>query len=347
MAHELEITADGRASFVYVGATAWHRLGTQIPEDTSIRDAAQLARADYPVAVEPVFRRIVVGDTDDYVESAVARVTVRTDTGKELGRVSPDYTAVQNVDAFSVLQPLLDADVARVEAGGVLRDGQDAWMLVQVRPEATSAEACEQLGIAPYVLVRTNHSGRTGVLFQSTMVRVVCANTLRMAEESQIAGFGATVRHTGAAEARLVTRAQAILARVLKDATVAANQFTLLRRTFLDTQLFRELVLNVAAPLPLPREDKPVPTFVRERADMKRNRITALWTAGKGHVGDHSAWEALNAVVEWTDHDDAAYGGVPANRLASLTDGSLAQTRQRVTAGLLAHARRTSALAAF
>jgi len=340
MAHELEITADGRASFVYVGASAWHNLGQQVPEGITVTEAGEQARVNYPVEVQELYRKITVGAvdgirSDDYIPSKVAKATVRTDTGVELGRVSPDYTAVQNVDAFRVLEPLVEAGIARVETAGVLRGGQDAWMLLQLRPSAASSEAASQLGVAPYILVRNNHSGRAGILFQSTVIRVVCANTLALSEGMVNKDTSAVIRHTGAAEARLVERASAILTAMDLQTATSLRLFDRLRHWFLDEALFRHLVLDVAAPLPIATPERPVQAHVRQRAEEKRARISYLWAGGKGHTGDQSAWEAYNAVVEHLDHDQSAYGGLPQNRLASLVDGAMAETRTRVLSGLL------------
>jgi hypothetical protein len=64
----------------------------------------------------------------------------------------------------------------------------------------------------------------------------------------------------------------------------------------------------------------------------RRLRIKQLWTKGTGHTGDHSMWEAYNAVAESVDHD-ANLWRVRGSRTASLMDGRLAGIKNRVLAG--------------
>ena len=71
-----------------------------------------------------------------------------------------------------------------------------------------------------------------------------------------------------------------------------------------------------------------------EKVEAKRARLTQLWTEGDGHTGDHSAWEAFNAVAQSVDHDDEIWK-VRTQRTQQLTDGSLYSTKNAVFATLL------------
>jgi hypothetical protein len=80
--------------------------------------------------------------------------------------------------------------------------------------------------------------------------------------------------------------------------------------------------------------------MVVNRYERKANEITRLWTEGDGHIGDHSAWEALNGAVQALDHDrDLFPTRAGSYRTASLLDGILAQTKQRVTENLVTYVR--------
>jgi phage/plasmid-like protein (TIGR03299 family) len=361
--HELEMDANGNASMIYVGETPWHRLGTPVSPELTVAEALEKCRADYTVEAQPVFLRrpVDITEYEDAVvehgavqvlpperegelprlfalrESGITRAVVRTDTGAELGRVSLDYVPVQNRDAFRVLEPLVEGGLARVETGGVLRDGRDAWLLVQFDRSKLGGRAGElfaEENIAAYGLVRTNHSGRASILVANTPIRVVCANTLGMVENGA-AARALSVRHRGDAEARLVDAAKLVFEAVFKGWEGIAEQYERLRGYYMDTAMFRKLVLDVAVPHPStsPRfnPDARTAESVVRRAEAKRSRLLHLWTGGKGHVGDYSAWEAYNAVVEGLDHDERLFpsrGG--AWRLGSLMDGQLAQTKVSV-----------------
>lgn len=131
MPADLTYTA-GTADFLEVGIerSAWHREGHLIPPDREITVPAALAliHGDYPVVRRPTFYAANIAG-DELRESRHAYVTVRTDTGKELGSVGRSYAVLQNEDAFRALEPLGEEGVVLLETGGVLRSGADIWML--------------------------------------------------------------------------------------------------------------------------------------------------------------------------------------------------------------------------
>src|SRR5579871_3975189 len=124
MAHELHFT-DGRADFFEVGPrrSAWHREGTLLADAPSYDEALTIGRLDYCVETVPTYRRHGDALTPAYIESDRARVTVRADTGAELGAVGVSYRPLQNRDAFRALEPLIHEGVVTLETGGVIRRG--------------------------------------------------------------------------------------------------------------------------------------------------------------------------------------------------------------------------------
>lgn len=344
MSHELATLADGRAAFFEVGRvrTAWHRLGTLLPDAPSLDDAIATAGLGYTVEKVPVEIRLPSGML---IPSTKGFAMLRADTHQELGVVGPGYEPVQNVDAFRVLEPLLDTGLAKLETGGVLRDGADAFLLIRWDVERFPAIVREVYAdeVLPFGLVATNHSGRRGVLLKETPVRVVCANTLGAAETT--VGNQAIVRHTANAADALVSAAELLWRGVLARHAEAAAQYRVLRATRLTDAEFTRLVLDPIVPRP-----QDAPTFNPEarlaervvaRADHRRAVLTRLWTAGKGHVGDRSAWEAYNGVVEAVDHDEDGLfptrGGVW-GRGASLLGGRLGQLKDGTLHRLMAFA---------
>lgn len=361
MAHELTFDANGVAQMFSVTETPWHREGHILTAAPTLADALALAGAAFTVEKRPTYRQIITGTgldgqpVIDYVENTEAFITARTDTGAELGAVGAWYTPLQNRDAFAVLEPLLEAGVAALETGGSLRGGADVWMLVRFDLSRFGATAQEVFGdeVLPFGLIANNHAGRRGCLLQLTPIRVVCANTLGMSERAAGLGDAAEgsatdrrailVRHTQSVEAKVVEAAQQLFAGIVERYETIAHQYRLLRATYLDEALFRELVLNTVAPDP---RDNPrfnpearMAESVLERAERKRAELTRLWTEGRGHRGDHSAWEAYNGVVEALDHNGALWptrGG--AWRTAALMNGRLHDLKQQTLDTLVAYA---------
>lgn len=338
MAHELQFT-NGTADCFTVGQTAWHREGHELAEAPSYDEALALAHLDYTVEKQRTFR--MAGD-GLYAPSDLAFVTVRTDTGLELGSVGPDYTVVQNRDAFKVLRPLLDEGLTVLETGGVIRNGADAWLMTRWNLDKfgpTCREVFPALDLQPFSLLAVNHSGRRGIMLAQTPVRVVCANTLGMAETD--GGTKAiVVRHTGDAEAKLVEAAHALWGGIIQQYEAVSRQYRTLKGLFLDEAMFRELVLDamVTDPRTSPKftPEAKLAEMVVDRYERKVGVISALWDGGKGHTGDRSAWEAYNAAVEAIDHNPDLFptrGGT--YRTASLLDGKLATMKRTVLTNLL------------
>jgi phage/plasmid-like protein (TIGR03299 family) len=106
-----------------------------------------------------------------------------------LGVVSDRYKIVQNTDAFNFLDSLLQDGVIRYESAGALKGGRVVWALARMpsQDEIAPGDVSRR-----YILFSTTHDGSGSVHALPTSVRVVCANTLRIATASDC-GF----RHTG------------------------------------------------------------------------------------------------------------------------------------------------------
>lgn len=342
VAHELEVI-NGQASMLSVGVTPWHRLGVVLPEAPSYTDALQIAKLDYDVVLRDLFwKRETPGD--DFVEQkAPAFAAVRSDTEQVLGVVGSTYKAIQNRDAFRVLEPLIDAELAGIETAGVLRDGADAWMLVRFNPAKMGPEwqgMNEETGdiIQPYGLIATNHTGRRGVLLKNTPIRVVCANTLGMAEAGR--EQQAVVLHRGNAQDRLVAAAQNLFTNTVESYEATAVAYRKLRQTILTEAQFEAAVLDVIAPLPKPGKrfdpSSRMAQTVMARVTERRETLDRLWKSGTGQDGTPTAWAAYNAVTEALDHNIDGGWKVRGERPASLLDGPLAQAKRKVLDKLMA-----------
>lgn len=346
MAHELNYT-DGKADMFSVRETPWHREGTLLDSSPSLEQALRVANLDYEVIKSPVFydRQGVLEQSDK------AFVTLRDDTGAELGAVGAGYTVVQNRAAFeNTIGPLTEQGILNLETGGVLREGADAWLLGKLDVERFGPVVREVFTdeVIPYVMVAVNHSGRRTNTIALTPIRVVCANTLGMVEQSVDGGHNdraIKVRHTGAAATRMVEAAERLLGGVIERYEVLATQYRALKETKLLDSYFDELVvLNAIGEHPTrswQREcpDRTVPVYIVERYERKRDELHRMWIEGKGHKGDASAWEAYNGIVESLDHDTDLWPTRSGGRTQSLMSGALRDTKEAAYNALLRYAR--------
>lgn len=347
MAHELAFR-NGQAEMFAVGETPWHREGKLLTDAPSWDVAFTLADFDYPLEKRPYFRPIDVADPSrGFQQSADAFYVLRTDTNRSFGSVGADYEIVPNRQAFEVLRPLVDDGVLKLETGGVLRDGADAWLMGRWDLSKFGPVVREVFerdgGLLPYATVMANHSGRRGILLGSTSIRVVCANTLGMAErqaDGQEARRWVNVTHKHGAAVKLKEAADELFVRVLASYEVMARQYRLLMETPLPYEKFDRLVLDVVAPDP--RRD---PSFnpsaklaeaVVARAERKRGEVRRLWTEGKGHSGERNAWFAYNGATEALDHNRDLWPTRAGTwRTASLLTGQLSQMKSRVVENLV------------
>jgi phage/plasmid-like protein (TIGR03299 family) len=352
MAAELEYR-DGAANIFYAkGGTPRHREGVPIEGEAQYDfDGLMERHFSYPLEKRPYFLPVDPSSDDKvYVQDRGAFYVWRPDTKKVLGPVGSAYEIVTNKEAFEVLKPLVESRVAAIETGGVLRDGADAWLLVRWDLSKFGPDVREVFGrdgcILPYATVMANHSGRRGVMLGHTAIRIVCANTLGAAEVDA-AGYGAsrwrTVQHKGDAKSKLVEAAQDLFHGVVERFGVIARQYRMLMATRLTDDAFGRMVLDVVAPDP--RKDAKfnpeakLAEVVLERALRKRRAVTNLWTEGKGHTGEKTAWYAYQAAVEALDHDRELWPTRAGSwRTASLLDGELARMKNRVLDGLVGFA---------
>ena len=120
-----------------------------------------------------------------------------------------------------------------------------------------------------------------------------------------------------------------------------------LKTSVLSEKDFSKLVLEAAVPLRFLERIRERQRKARgssasldglyEHHRARRAEIRKFWEGGAGHQGDQSAWEAWNGLVEWIDHSPSAS---PENaRIEGLLTGRLGDTKRKVLAQLLVHAR--------
>lgn len=167
MAHNLNIT-NGKVSFASVGK-AWHGLGTVLTEKMDSYQALTLGGLDYEVVKVPSFiefeGRIETGEFS----------TLRTDTKQVLGNIGKQYTILQNKDAFSFFDAIIDRDEAIYESAGALGKGERIFLTAKL-PEYIRIGKDDLIEM--FVVLTNSHDGRTPAQAIITPVRVVCQNTL-------------------------------------------------------------------------------------------------------------------------------------------------------------------------
>jgi len=339
MAAELDYKKDGTANIFSVLETPWHQEGKVLTSAPTFEEALTLAEFDYTLEKRPHYLPLDPQDhTKGFTEAGDSHYIYRPDIKKNLGRVGDSYEIVSNRQAFEILKPLVDNGVLSLETGGVLRYGADAWLMGAWKLDKFGPKVQEVFnkdgGLLPYATVMANHNGRRAIQLGCTTIRIVCANTLGAAESEDSARWR-YVNHKAGAGVRLVEAAKEVFDRVVSDFEIIAKQYDLMMKTTLSDELFKKMVLDVCAPDPrLNKKWNPeakLANVVFERSEKKRKELTRLWTQGKGHIGNKSAWESYNGMVECIDFNKELFpnrGG--SFRSASLLTGHLGNMKSEV-----------------
>lgn len=161
-----------------VGETPWHKLGVVLDNPPTIEEAIKTANLDWEVRLLPLYAQVEEGHSLKVSNKAV----FRNDTREILGIVGSSYTPLQNKDAFTIFEPLIDDKSLLLETAGSLKNGRRVWILGRINSDG--AEIAKGDEVRPYVLLSNSHDGMTAVRFGFTPIRVVCNNTLSAAEDN-------------------------------------------------------------------------------------------------------------------------------------------------------------------
>jgi len=308
MGHELS-SINGRTSMMYVGEVPWHGLGTKLDAPATARETIAAAGLDYEVSLASL-------TTTDGIPVPTRKAVVRVDTNDVLGVVGNSYVPVQNAQAFGFLDTIAADGGIRYHTAGALRRGERIWLLGKL-PGQIRVKGSDDL-TEKYLLLSNSHDGSSALRVFFTPIRVVCSNTLAMADRSG-KGEGIAIRHQGNLSAK-VREAQVVLG-------LARRYYDNLeiRIDFLASHhpTAAQLGRYFQALYPDPEDGS------TSRARNVRDTLYSLFERGKGQeipAIRHSSWAAFNAVTEFVDHRRSSRGRSDqergSNRLESAWFGS-------------------------
>lgn len=168
MAHEFQ-------SGFFVNTPAWHNLGKVIQQAPTVKDGIILAGLDWQVSTKDLF----LEDKRTVSHKAV----LRNDNNKILGVVGPNWTPFQNEESFSFFNDFLETNEVSLETAGSLREGKTVWVLAKIKNAI--GEVVKNDPIERYFLLSNGHDGKRSVSLGFTDTRVVCQNTLNLADTSE------------------------------------------------------------------------------------------------------------------------------------------------------------------
>lgn len=311
MAHNLEII-NGKASaaFVVTGTgdrqVPWHHLGTYVDKAMTAEEALELANLNWDVRLVPLM-------TVEWT-NVPARVAVVRDTeqGAEvLGLVGEGYTPIQNREAFTVCDDLVQASgEAHYETAGMLR----APMTKPVAPGAPSVPGIggsvfitlsrpdlvlDASGRADtharYLLCVNGFDGSKAFTLKMTNVRVVCKNTQELALKR--AGNQFKVAHTRNVLARMGQAREALGLVQNFDETFMAQAEALLRaEASIEGKAFSQVMDAAFGGIKADASD----LQKRRHAERLENLQTIALAPHNENIRG-TLWGAYNVVTEYLD----------------------------------------------
>ena len=180
----------------YIGSQpAWHNIGTYPGDVFTSAEAIEATRLNFQVDLVPLF----TAEGLEINRLATVRMDKPTDDpARVLGVVGQSYTVLQNEKAFGFFDAIVGEGAAIYESMGVLHGGKEMFIVARLQDRKFWINDDE---FDPYITVTNGHTGQHGVRVFTTMVRVVCNNTLMMALRN--VRKMVTLRHTANVEARL------------------------------------------------------------------------------------------------------------------------------------------------
>lgn len=290
---------NGREAMAYQGEMPWHKLGVRMDGLPDVIAALSAANLDWNVGLEPVH-------LPDGVTIPNRFATVRDVDRTVLGVVSDEYEVLQNSEAFGVLQPACEEFGVTIESAGALGIGQKVWMLAKL-PETVEPVPGDE--VDGYFLVSTGHNGSIPFAARPTPVRVVCENTLTMAESSGASMIRLNHIRSDMKNMDLVKK---LIKRLIHMIQVTGETFSSIaakKMSSEEIQNYINAVLGISETDVFIQEalgiDK-VETAITKRSDMIFNLVWngrgAELAGAKKKSGEATAWAAYNAIAEYYDH---------------------------------------------
>lgn len=175
MGHNICIDENtGKASVFVVKEPAWHGLGQVVQEALTAEEAIIQAGLDWNVVKTPI--HYSVDGKQLTVDNKFA--IIRNDNNKALGIVGKDYVPVQNREAFSFFDALVNEKEAIYHSAGALGVGERVWVLAKLPTDIVIGK--DDL-VKNYALITNAHDASGVLMALMTPTRVVCNNTLTAA----------------------------------------------------------------------------------------------------------------------------------------------------------------------
>lgn len=289
MAHEIETMA-------YAGAVPWHGLGNNVDRNVSIEEMTKQAGLDWTVRLLPTY---AYDEVSKDIISIPRKALVRSSDNKVLTVTGDNWNPLQNTDMMEFFREYCDAGGATLETAGSLRGGKVVWALAALNDQFTLGG--DDL-VKGYILLVSPHEVGTSIQGFTTTVRVVCANTMRMALNGASGGF--RQHHMQAFDAKAAKESMGLHKKNLGQARLEAEALSKLAISEFESvrflaRFFQPEFIGQKEPITNDAVENLL-SDVRNQSKPLEQVIDSLNNAPGARPG--TGWGVLNAVTHYCDH---------------------------------------------
>ncbi len=351
MAHELTLRKDGSAEMFSLKETPWHKLGKVLTAEITDDQVLKEAGLDWMVNREPAFMRNNDGALlQDFHPIEGYKVLKRSDNQFPLAIVGDRYRVFQNHEMVKAMRLIAKDLHVTWETAGSLRGGQVVWTMGYMPDLVYNVK---KDAIKTYMLITNGHGNAKSLMLTPTTVRVVCANTLRMAtcgtsekdrlkraadqdfsETNLSEGF--SIRHNGSLDA-LLGGVITAYANIVKDAEATQEVSEAMadkKMARKDSQAYWRAVFGLEAPVGLDEAEKVRAMRKETKIITKLDAIMDSPTCNTDGIKD-TLWAALQACTEYVDHHDVSDDSGAARRFQTANFGTGLALKQKAWDGAL------------
>lgn len=219
---------------------------------------------------------------------------VRSSDDKVMTYASDRWKPVQNATAIGFMKRYVEAGGATMETVGALRDGQIIWGLARIK---SSFEVRPGDRVNGYLLITSPHVVGQATRIRTTTVRVVCANTMAMAENRSSTWY--SQNHLSDFDIDSAREAVQSASECLAEAERRAKTLDRIRLSAKDA--VRKVLVPVFAPHMMDSQE--ALDNIMDPSIMP-DRISEIMTSVRNAPGaiPDTAWGVMNGVTHWCDH---------------------------------------------
>ena len=225
------------------------------------------------------------------------------------------YFAVDNGTIFDAMQEAATACNGVIATAGTLRGGKEFFVSIGLT-EGDTIDICGDTHLR-YANIVTSHDGTKEIFPHLSMVRIVCANTVRASLES--AEQLITIRHTQAAEGQIVNMPR-MFENMIKASEIYKGRMEALAEVKASEGFQRELIAGYLALENNVKPGQPLAT----RSMNAVNEIARLASDGRGNAAHRTTLYGLaNGATEyWSEGDGTGRGGASFKKAYSSNMGT-------------------------